>query len=94
MGKSYNQNLFFFFFSIEGNMLLSNILTYKTLRTKMVGFHIPTHYVFFPITPMNPLLITLVTLLTKALMLKGELQENRNGIQNSVKATPFPISTS
>lgn len=60
----------------------------------MVGFLILTHCVLFPGTSMNTLLINLVTLLTKALVLKAEPQENRNGIQNSVKTAPIPVSTS
>lgn len=60
----------------------------------MVGFLRPTHYVLFSITSMSTLLISLVTLLTKALVLKVELQENGIGIQNSVKTAPIPVSTS
>lgn len=60
----------------------------------VVGFLILTHYVLFPVTSMSPHIINLVAVLTEALMLRGKLQENASGIENSVKAAPVPVSSS
>lgn len=48
------------------------------------GGFFDTHCMLFSVTTMNPFLVNLVTLLTKALVLKGD------GVQILVKAAPTP----
>ena len=48
------------------------------------------YYELFPTIIINAFLINLGILLTKALVLKGELQEKRNEIQNLIKTATYP----
>ena len=48
------------------------------------------YYELFPTIIINAFLINLGILLTKVLVLKGELQEKRNEIQNLIKTATYP----
>lgn len=61
-----------------------------TLLSDRRGGFFDIHYELFPTIIINAFLINLGILLTKALVLKGELQEKRNEIQNLIKTANYP----
>ena len=61
-----------------------------TLLSDRRGGFFDIHHELFPTIIINAFLINLGILLTKALVLKGELQEKRNEIQNLIKTANYP----